>query len=447
MVSPRSPTSDFTPLLGCAAGLWGSAWPQLNPCTHPQHPFPARQPAPLLCRLHIPEAWEASRLHLFPHPIPPTVSCLPSILPACLPHQLPSSSHHPLPPGLGTGLFPLSARQSDRKSCRTEPCRSLTASRSPNSAHDRVRYRLSHGSGKLPPEGSAPLLAPHQACAPGRAPSRPRGAPRCSEHLPLPGTSLVLVFLTALGLTVALPQRCSAAARRGRGGEEGGALRARGVRRLSFWNNSPARRAASGSAGARPDGQARWEGLGTDCSLPRGSQRSQLRSAAQPRGAGPGEGLRLPRPLERAVAGRLGACASLAFRAHCRVRSPIRLRPIGTMAGQREQSVPQAANRRAERAGGPPPSGSRPRPRASQRLARLRARAAAGFRGAGPRGRGPRSAGRAGLSFASGQGGCFASPTVGVLDVALSASLFPPGVRSSPCSVVVIKCRNSPALC
>lgn len=52
------------------------------------------------------------------------------------------------------------------------------------------------------------------------------------------------------------------------GGEQGGALRARGVRRPSFWNNSPARLAASGSAGAWPDGHAmggtgHWGSRGT----------------------------------------------------------------------------------------------------------------------------------------------------------------------------------------
>lgn len=86
--------------------------------------------------------------------------------------------------------------------------------------------------------------------------------------------------------------------------------------------------------------------LGTERSLSRGPQRSTLKNAARPRWAGLVEGNHLPHPFR--PAGRPSACALLAFRALFRSDSRIRLRSIWTTAGQREQSVPKMANRRAE---------------------------------------------------------------------------------------------------
>lgn len=131
--------------------------------------------------------------------------------------------------------------------------------------------------------------------------------PRCSAHLPLPSISLLLFLLTALGLIVKLLERCS-------GGHR---ARTRAGSRAARCAHAASGGQASGTTpqhDERPQGvlgrgrtATRWEELGTgvpagqfpgaDRSLPRGSQRSQLRNAAQPRHAGLGGGLRPPSPV------------------------------------------------------------------------------------------------------------------------------------------------------
>lgn len=146
----------------------------------------------------------------------------------------------------------------------------------------------------------------------------------------------------------------------------GGRRAARGWRQASSIIHQP--QGGSGRGQTTTRGRRSWrrgfpagQFLGTERSLSRGSQRSTLKNAAQPRWAGLVEGSHLPHPLR--PAGRPGACALLAFRALFRADSRIRLRPIWTTAGQREQSVPKMTNRCVEGVRVPPPRDSRPHPR------------------------------------------------------------------------------------